>query len=209
MRFIHEMRFKRNKRSRCCIVSMCFFLFEACSVGPALIPTPLPSKKILDMHCHIAGIGAGNSGCFISQELRDSYKFDIYLKAFGVNQEELEKEGDALIIKRLSKRLRESQYVDAAVILAMDGVINKKGGLNRQETEVYIPNEFVAAACAQYENLYFGASINPYRKDALERLDDMKKKGAVLIKWIPSIQKINPSDIKIIPFYRVLEMEYI
>jgi hypothetical protein len=30
-------------------------------------PEPLPETKILDIHCHTAGIGSGASGCFVSE----------------------------------------------------------------------------------------------------------------------------------------------
>lgn len=33
--------------------------------------------------------------------------------------------------------------------------------------------------------LRFGASINPYRRDALELLDKAVEAGAVLMKWLP------------------------
>ncbi|MCP4626607.1 MAG: metal-dependent hydrolase, partial [bacterium] len=48
------------------------------------------------MHCHTAGIGAGGSGCFISRDLQESWKFAVYLKSFGVTLEDLKREGDGL-----------------------------------------------------------------------------------------------------------------
>ena len=44
---------------------------------------------IVDMHCHIAGIGAGDSGCFVSEKLRNNWRFGIYLRSFGVTQKEI------------------------------------------------------------------------------------------------------------------------
>ena len=55
---------------------------------------------------------------------------------------------------------------------------------------------------ARHTNLLFGASVNPYRKDALERLDWAKAHGAVLVKWIPSIMEIDPADPRLEPFYK-------
>ncbi len=174
---------------------------EILFVGPVQTVTPLPTDKILDMHVHVAGIGAGNSGCFVSEQMRDSYKFDYYLKAFGVSRQEIIEQGDQLVFKRLAEKLNASRYVGQAIILALDGVIDEQGRLDKQKTQVYIPNEFVAAQTAQYENLLFGASINPYRKDALQRLETAYQQGARLIKWIPSIQHIDPSDNRLISFY--------
>lgn len=169
--------------------------------GPYQPVSALPDAPLLDMHCHTAGIGAGGSECFISQDLRDSFKFRIYLKSFGISVRDLEKQDDALLIKRISRWIGDSKRVGGAIILALDGVMDENGELDRERTEIYVPNEFVARETAKYGNLYFGASINPYRKDAIERLEWAKRNGAMLIKWIPSIQFINPGDERIVPFY--------
>lgn len=161
-------------------------------------------ELILDMHCHTAGVGAGGSGCFVSKELRNNFRFNIYLKAFGVTLAEVEEKGDQLLIERLAKRVAESERVGAAIILAMDGVIGDDGKLARDRTEFFIPNEYVAKETAKYPTLFFGASINPRRPDALERLQWAKDNGARLVKWLPSIQFIDPSDKSFEPFYRKL-----
>lgn len=162
-------------------------------------------NRIIDMHCHTAGLGYGNSGCFISKALRRSWKFKVYLKAFGVSEDELRRYGDIVILKRLSLLLADSKYVSDAVVLAMDGVVGSNGELDPQETEVYIPNEFIAGNAGRFGNIKYGASINPYRNDSLERLDKAGEDGAALIKWLPSVQNIDPSDKRIIPFYKRLQ----
>ena len=158
----------------------------------------------LDLHVHVAGLGLRGSGCFVSEEMRQNIRFPFFLWAMGTSIEQLETHGDAILIKRLSQRLADSKRVSRAVILAMDGVVDQNGELNRTLTQVYIPNDFVATQTAKYNNLLFGASINPLRHDALTRLDAVHSQGAVLIKWIPAMMHIDPSDKRIIPFYRRL-----
>jgi len=166
-----------------------------------------PATHYLDMHVHVAGLGQRGSGCFVSQEMRDNIRFPFFLWAMGTSIEELETQGDAILVEHLSQQLAASNRVDAAVILAMDGVIDQHGELDRGHTQVYVPNDFVATETARYDNLLFGASINPYRHDALERLDAVHTQGAILIKWIPAIMHIDPSDPRIIPFYqRMIEL---
>jgi hypothetical protein len=169
---------------------------------PYRTPEPLPSGKFTDMHCHAAGIGAGGSGCFLSPELRHSYKFRRYLAAFGVTEAELEQHGDSLVIDRISQSLEQSTHVGRAVILALDGVVDEQGNLDRARTEIYVPDAFVAAEVAKHPNLAWGASVNPHRPDALARLQWAADHGAVLVKWLPSIQQIDPADPRLIPFYR-------
>ena len=52
--------------------------------GPYQPVEALPATPIVDLHCHVAGLGAGGSGCFVSPALRDNWRFDFYLGAFGV-----------------------------------------------------------------------------------------------------------------------------
>jgi predicted TIM-barrel fold metal-dependent hydrolase len=162
---------------------------------------PIPAG-IVDMHCHIAGIGAGGSGCFVSPRLRHNWRFKIYLRSFGVSQQELLKSGDGLVGDRISASLAQSKLVSRAVLLALDGVVDADGNLDTNRTEVYVPNEFVAEMAARHTNLLFGASVNPYRRDALARLEWAKAHGAVLVKWIPPVMEIDPADPRLIPFYK-------
>jgi uncharacterized protein len=169
----------------------------------SLIPPPAYRTGI-DLHVHTAGVGLRGSGCFVSDALRDSYKFPIYLSAFGVTLDELTTLGDAIVLDRLAKRVAESAVVTHAVVLALDGVMDVDGNLDREKTQIYVPNEFVAAQTAKHPSLLFGASVNPNRLDALARLDHVKAAGAVLVKWIPGIMDIDPSNRAHIPFYQRL-----
>ena len=158
------------------------------------------TPAIIDIHCHTAGIGAGASGCFVSSAMRNNIRFTFFLKTFGVTEKALHQHGDVLVLEKLSQRLSESQFVNAAVILAMDGVVDAQGYLDETATQIYIPNDFLSKECRNYSNLLFGASINPLRRDALERLDQVAEQGAVLMKWLPSVQGIDPDDARIKAF---------
>jgi predicted TIM-barrel fold metal-dependent hydrolase len=170
--------------------------------GPYRMPDPLPEPEIIDLHCHTAGLGGGDSGCFISRELEESYKFSLYLRAFGTTRAELQAAGDGLLVDRIARHIDHSTRVSRAVVLAMDGPVDSRGELDRGKTQVYVPNEFVARQVAQHPQLLFGASINPLRHDALARLEWAATNGAVLVKWIPSVMHFDPSDPRIVPFYR-------
>ena len=198
------------KRVLWVIPLLCLGGCVSCAVfhrGPYGEPQSLPAAKILDVHVHTAGIGAGGSGCFISRKMQASYKFGIYLKSFWTTRKEIAEKGDAFVLETISRRLAESEHVGAAIILALDGAVTADGELDRATTEVYVPNEFVAGETAKYTNLFWGASINPKRKDALERLRWARDNGARLVKWIPSIMLFDPSEESLRPFYERL-IEY-
>ena len=167
----------------------------------AVRTTPAP---FVDLHVHTAGIGAGGSGAFVNREMRENFRFRFYLRAFGVTEEELESGGDRVVFARISAQVAASARVGRAVVLAMDGVVDSGGELDRDATQIYVPNDFVAAETSRYANLCFGASVNPYRRDAIPRLRQAYEDGAVLVKWIPNIMHIDPADLSLRPFYQAL-----
>ena len=165
-------------------------------------------KTIIDFHAHVAGLGYGNSGCFVNEKMRNNFRFPFYLMAMGVSHKELREQGDAIVFKKISDAVANSSSVNKTVILAMDGVIDAEGNLDKQLTQIYVPNDYVYEQTQKYPNLLYAASINPYRKDAIQRLEQAKAKGAVLIKWLPSIMYIDPADPALIPFYqKMIELD--
>lgn len=184
-------------------------LVVAITIGPALACmagdlSHLPPGAIIDLHCHVAGIGAGGSGCFISEALRHNWRWTPYLRAFGVKEADLVAQGDSLIVRKLSDRLAGSREVQAAVVLAVDGAVDEKGELDPVHTEYYVPNDYVWRQTRGTRNLLYGASINPMRRDAMAILNREARRGAVLVKWLPNIQGFSPSDLRCVPFYRRL-----
>lgn len=198
------MKSKRRAGRR--VIGAAAAIVLALAIAYALVPVdePLSSPAgIVDMHVHTAGVGAGGSGAFVSRQMSENIRFPLYLRAFGVSREELDAEGDALVIARISAAVTASKRVGKAVVLALDGVV-ANGALDRAATQVYVPNHFVAAETAKYENLCFGASVNPYRHDAIDRLRQAHQQGALLLKWIPNIMRIRPDDEALRPFYQEL-----
>ena len=52
--------------------------------------------------------------------------------------------------------------------------------------------------------MLFGASVHPYRRDALDELERCIAGGAVLLKWLPVSQGMDPAHPRCIPFYEAL-----
>jgi len=175
-----------------------------CFKGPMRSPVSPPPTGILDMHCHAAGFGAGESGAWVSPALRNSWKFNLYLKIFGTNEKTVSAQGDQIVMDIIARSLRESVHVDAAVILALDAPYTIEGELNCAAGEACVPNRFVGEAVKAHPELYFGASVHPNRHDALSELEWSKANGAVFVKWLPNIQDINPADERYVAYYNKL-----
>ena len=172
--------------------------------SPLTSLNPGIGKTIIDSHVHVAGLGYGGSGSFVNDQMRNNIRFPFYLWAMGVSEAEIEQQGDRILFDKISSAIAASKTVNQAVILAMDGYVDSEGQLDKSKTQIYVPNDFVAREVKRFDNLIFGASINPNRKDAIARLRKADKEGAVLVKWLPSIMSIDPANPKHIPFYKVM-----
>ena len=195
-----------SRRLRIVVAALAVVVIASCVFAaiPAQDTAAAGPSGIVDLHVHTAGIGAGDSGAFVNREMRDNFRFRFYLRAFGVTEDALNDAGDGLVFAKISAQVAASERVGKAVVLAMDGVIDERGELDREATQIYVPNDFVAHQTAAFDNLCYGASVNPYRRDALARLATAKADGAVLVKWIPNIMDIDPADEAIRPFYEKL-----
>lgn len=194
---------KRSARVALILIAIgCLGCFALLFFRSALPDTP--EQGYLDMHVHAAGLGYGESGAFVNETLVNSWKFPIYLRAFGVDEEELAERGDRVLLQKISDNIKASTYVHSAVVLALDGVIRPDGSMDREMTQLYVPNDYLIRELAPYPNLHLGASINPLRPDSLERLDYVAENGAVLLKWLPNIMHFDPADERITPFYQRL-----
>jgi predicted TIM-barrel fold metal-dependent hydrolase len=71
-------------------------------------------------------------------------------------------------------------------------------------TPFHTPNDYVAQLARKHGEFLFGASIHPYRSDAIEELDRAAEQGAVLVKWIPNVHAIRLEDPRCRAFYRRL-----
>ncbi|HEY7114938.1 MAG TPA: amidohydrolase family protein, partial [Tepidisphaeraceae bacterium] len=90
------------------------------------------------------------------------------------------------------------------VILAFDAVHTKEGRLDAANTHLYVKNDFVIELAKRHPKVLFGASVHPYRTDAVAELERCIAAGAVLLKWLPITQDIDPADPRCIPFYECL-----
>ena len=152
-----------------------------------------------DIHIHLAGIGDG-SPCFVSKRMRRSIVYQFLLR-----QQKLSKgQGSDLRYVQKLNQLMKTQYLDAGVLFAMDAVITDEGEVDWQRSHTYIPNDYLFDVCRQSDKLLPGVSINPYRRDALEQLQEAIHQGAVVLKWLPNLQHFDPTDRRCEPIYRLL-----
>ena len=159
------------------------------------------SNKAIDMHIHFGAPKDEKSGCFWSKEFT---KRPAYFAMLLITRSLFKKVNIQNVRKHMLKVINGSKYTDKSVLLAFDKVYDENGIPHQEKTHLYVPNNYIADLAKANDRVLFGASVHPYRNDWREELDYCLKNKAVLCKWIPSAQMINPSHPKCIPFYRKL-----
>lgn len=119
----------------------------------------------------------------------------------GITDEQLRTSVDQDWAGRIARNVEESE-LDRAVVLGFDGVYGTDGELDRGRSQMIVPPSWVFEVCRRHPALLPGPSLNPLRRDALERLDECIEGGAVLLKWLPTAQGIDPADPRVAPFLR-------
>src|SRR5688572_31306629 len=72
---------------------------------------------------------------------------------------------------RLAQVIEQTAGLDAAVVLAFDAVYDADGRRDDARTHFFVTNEYVSELSERHPKMLFGASVHPYRPDALDELE--------------------------------------
>ena len=120
----------------------------------------------------------------------------------GISGEDAESERQ--IAASLVDHVERTEQLDAAVVLAFDAVYEGDGRRDEDRTHFYVSNDYVIELAKRHPKILFGASVHPYRKDAVAEIERCVAAGAVLLKWLPIVQDFDPSDERCFPVYEAL-----
>ena len=169
----------------------------------------LDSNMIKDYHTHIVGIGYGNTGNYVNEEMLSNshlfkhLKFKVYLNAAGIKDS---KKADTEYLQRLVELIRAIPHHGKYCLLAFDQNYNPDGTPNLKKTEFFVPNDYVFWLAEKYPDLFIPViSIHPYRKDALSELERWARKGVRMVKWLPNAMGIDPSSELCKSYYRKMK----
>jgi predicted TIM-barrel fold metal-dependent hydrolase len=152
---------------------------------------------LIDVHVHVCALAGGGH---LSEKRISSVTFRFMRRQLGISgprptwQDQLER----VLAQTISGAL------DAAVVLAFDAVYDRDGTRRDDLTDMLVENDYVAALSRHFPQMLFGASVHPYRKDAVAELERCINAGAVLVKWLPLTQQMDPADEQCIPLYEAM-----
>ena len=155
---------------------------------------------VIDCHVHFGAPGEWGDDCYWSDKFERTAAYYVMMALSHSFHKPRKEDMKAEIITSI----KNAKYIDKCVLLALDEVYNFDGELKREDTHLHVSNDYLAGIARENEEILFGASVHPYRKDALDELERCKEMGAVLCKWIPSSQIINPANLRCDAIYRKL-----
>jgi predicted TIM-barrel fold metal-dependent hydrolase len=159
---------------------------------------------IWDIHVHVAGVGQRNNGNYLSPKFQRSLPCRLFMRRLGLDAGVLSTADCDEQIARLILGQINASCMDRAVLLAFDAAYREGGTRDEERTLMVTDNDFVAGLATTGGKFLFGASVHPYRRDALAELERLMQKGACLVKWLPSAQNIRPDHPRCFPFYDLL-----
>ena len=153
---------------------------------------------IIDIHTHLIGLDEAN-GCYLSDKLQGSLLYKYLKMTLGLSGI-----GEAVVDDAYRRTLTgwaEESDLDAVGVLALDGVYDADGQLDRERTSVLISNDYCLEVCAASSALLPICSVNPDRADAIEELERVVRRGSVAIKLLPNSQDVDPAHPDHQPFW--------
>jgi predicted TIM-barrel fold metal-dependent hydrolase len=158
------------------------------------------SPMIIDCHVHVSVMNPANG--LMSPRLAKSLPFRFMGWRLGLDPASPRFDLDLETV--MVPLINETAELDAAVILAFDAVHDHDGNFDAANTHLYAKNDYVIELCKRHPKMLFGASVHPYRRDAVAELERCAAAGCKLLKWLPIVQNFNPADPKCEPFYEAL-----
>jgi predicted TIM-barrel fold metal-dependent hydrolase len=176
---------------------------------------------IIDVHCHYtltcrearvadrfsfepaATSGGPEFDSFISPRLRRGLVGRLLqgLLGFGWRRRDPQ-ELDRELENWYAQHLLAPGPVDRVVLLAFDAYHDRDGrrppvpsARSHLGSDMYTSNTLIRELCRRHPDRFlFGASVHPYRPNAIECVDEVFQAGACLLKWIPLHQNIDCQD---------------
>jgi len=170
----------------------------------------LDPARVWDSHAHLIGTGDAGSGIYVNprtESLLDpgQYARRLFFLNAGCVHDATGSVDDAYVDRM--RNLVDGMKKGAKVVLfAFERAHHENGEPDPEHTIFHVPNEYARDVAKRHaEDFEWAASIHPYRKDALEALEQAKRGGARGVKWLPSAMGIDPASAKCDLFFQRMQ----
>jgi predicted TIM-barrel fold metal-dependent hydrolase len=166
--------------------------------------------QVWDSHTHLIGTGDSGSGIFVNprtESLLDPGQYArrlFFLNAGCVH--DARGSVDLAYIDRMRNLIDAMPKGAKLVLFAFERAYDERGAPDIEHTIFHIPDAYARDVARRHPvDFEWAASIHPYRKDALQALEQAKRDGARAVKWLPSAMGIDPASARCDLFYEGLK----
>jgi len=162
-----------------------------------------------DGHCHLAGNGDSGSGIYLNPAMKSAldplqYARRLFFMNAGCVRD-APGQVDMSYVERMQKLQDGMRPGMKLLLFALDASVTDEGKESWEQTSLYVPNRYAAEVAKRHAKYFeWAASVHPYRRDCVERLEAAVKEGARALKWLPSAMGIDPASKRCDPFYAAL-----
>jgi uncharacterized protein len=175
----------------------------------------LDPAKVWDSHAHLIGTGDAGSGIYVNPQTDSllnpgQYARRLFFLNAGCVHDATGSVDDAYVdrMRNLIDGLRGDKRQGTKVVLfAFERAHHENGEPDLEHTIFHVPNEYARDVAKRHaQDFEWAASIHPYRKDALDVLEQAKQGGARAVKWLPSAMGIDPASNKCELFFKKMQI---
>ena len=169
----------------------------------------LDATQVWDSHVHLLGSGDAASGIYVNPQMESLLNPTLYARRlFFLNAgcvHDAPGSVDRAYVERMHNLVDGMRAGVRLLLFAFDRVHDARGRPDLGQSAFYVPDAY-ARDVARADPHYFewGASIHPYRADAVEALQKAKSDGARAVKWLPAAMGIDPASRLCERFYGAL-----
>lgn len=162
-----------------------------------------------DSHAHLIGTGDSGSGIFVNPATDSLLNPGYYARRlFFLNAgcaHDAPQSVDRAYVERMHNLVDGLAPGCKLVLFAFERAHDEAGAPDSAHTMLHVPDAYARGVARKHPEYFeWAASIHPYRKDAIEALEQAKRDRARAVKWLPSAMNIDPASPKCDRFYEAL-----
>ncbi|MFH1604948.1 MAG: amidohydrolase family protein [Pseudomonadota bacterium] len=155
--------------------------------------------SVWDGHCHLLGNGDSGSGIYLNPAMASVLDPVQYAqRLFYMNAscaDAAPGRVDRTYVERMQILLDDMRPGAKLLLFAFDASVTEAGEVSWERTGFYVPNAYAAAVAERHAQYFeWAASVHPYRRDCVERLEAAARRGARAIKWLPAAMGMDPAS---------------
>ena len=167
-------------------------------------------SQFWDSHSHLIGTGDSGSGIFVNPATDSllspgQYARRLFFLNAGCVHDAAAGSVDRAYVDRMRNLVDGMPRGGKVLLFAFERAYDERGEPDIAHTLFHIPDGYARDVARRHPEYFeWAASIHPYRKDAVQALEQAKRDGARAVKWLPSATGIDPASAKCDRFYEAL-----